>query len=256
MKCIRFVLFCVLIAKSQSIVNQLVSRTVDITTPLIKERIVILFSNSDNRTVVSYKFHLDPDIDTHFIEFATAKHDPLFYAESRNETYVIYDVALDTELKKQETYMLRVELAYFGNIRPFQKGRKFDESQLMLYKGNFYFYSPYFTSSLTVIYVCKPNSNLDVDIAPDKISGNNVTYKFINVDSYTFEMLKMRFTSNDPFLVVKGLFRTIDVSHYGKISVEDRVDVKNEGNHFEYINKMFCFTFGKSPVILRLLNYL
>lgn len=229
MNCISYVLISTLIVNSHSIINEFVSRTIDIRTPVIKERTVVLFFNDNNETVSSYKFHLDPYIKTHIIEFSNGKHFPLSYAEDRNEAGLIYDVTLDRSVKEKEAYILRVELAYFGNIQSFQKGRKFDESQLMLYKGNFYFYSAYFTSSLTVNYVCKPNSDLDVDTAPYRISGNNITYQFDNVHSYTSEPLKMRFKNNDPFLVVKGLVRTVDVSHFGKISVEDRVEVKNEG---------------------------
>lgn len=225
-----------------AVVNEFVTREVNIQTPLIKERVTVVIRNKLNKSLNTYEFEFGPYVDAHFIEFFNNRLEKLFHINP-TDSKTKYNVFLDSTIGRNETYALIIEFAYVGGLIPYQKYRRFNENQSLLYNGNLHFYSPYRTISSRIIIVCKPNSNLRMNINPQAVVGNNLTYFRHDFGSYSTQELRIIFDSNDPILVVYSLFRIVNVSHFGKIFIEDHIVIKNEGKYV-ILNLIFHLNFG------------
>ncbi|KAL3269820.1 hypothetical protein HHI36_008878 [Cryptolaemus montrouzieri] len=100
-----------------------------------------------------------------------------------------------------------------------------------MWKGNTVFYSKYYTISYRYMFVTDPsfNKNIETSIIHDSSVKNMLIFYAQNVKPYTYKEIILKFTSPIPVFHVKRLERSIFVSHFGKIMVEDQVVVENAG---------------------------
>jgi oligosaccharyltransferase complex subunit alpha (ribophorin I) len=119
------------------------------------------------------------------------------------------------------------------------------EKQYVKYIGNAVFYSPYITEvQETSVIVTKPINILSYtkEPSPVKKSDNVITYgPYKSHQPYSIIEMMIHYENNRPFLTVTQLTRTIELSHWGNIAVEEVVDMYHSGaklkgpfSRFEY----------------------
>lgn len=224
------ILICLLEWTEAVIVNEYVTRMVNIQTPIVKEMNTIVIKNDGLNSINSYDFVLEPGMEKPFIKVLNEKSEELDLETNRNAQNNSFTVVLNRKVNPNDTYMIIAELAYAGNVIPYQRTRKQNDTEVLYYKGNTHFYSPYATNSLRTIYICKPDAKLSVTLPVHIQRDNQLVYKYSTIKPYSLENVNIVFEYNEPILVVTDLLRTIDVSHFGKIFVEDCVTLKNKGN--------------------------
>lgn len=228
---VRFVLvfLCILKYSSTTIVNQYVTRVIDIKTQIIKIRNTIVFKNEGPEIVKSYEFVTEPNIDRPFVLFFNEETVKLEHEVNYNNHS--FQVIFDRSVKPNETYKMIAELAYVGGITPYYKTRKQGEVQVLLYKGNVHFYSLYATTFLQTTYICKSDVVVNLTLTPHSQKGNQLVFRYFKIEPYSLQIVNIRFETEEPVLVVTELLRTIDVSHFGKIIVEDKIILENKGKN-------------------------
>lgn len=231
MTSVKFVLLLIYLFECNQavIINQHVARIIDIEPQIVKARNTIVFKNQGANVINSYDFVMEPGTERPFVKVFNEKSVELHLVENFDIHNHSFTALLDRKVNPNDTYRIIVELACLGNVIPFRT-RKQNDTQMLQFKGNVYFFSPYATSSLKTTYNCERDSLLTFTFPPHSRKGNQLVYKYSMIKPYSLENLSIVFENNEPILVVTDLLRTIDVSHFGKIFVEDGITLENKGN--------------------------
>ena len=130
------------------------------------------------------------------------------------------------------TKSLDVEVILGKTLEMFPKEISQRERQLVLFSGNHYLYTPYKVKTQTT-RVILPSSTIESyskNLKPVSQTDTTVTYgPYSNVESFSESPLSVHFENNNAFLVVTRLERTIELSMWGNIAVEETVDVRHDG---------------------------
>lgn len=209
-------------------VNIAVNREIDITTQISKEKTVIVLKNYGENALRNYTFVVSPEMKNYFLEFTNSDNETLHYTEifAENNVFIVH---LNRVVETNETYELIANVFCLEHIQPRNKKRTMSENQILYYRGNVYYYSFYKTFSLKVTYICKPGLVCTASYLPHTTISNKLHYSYSNVIPFSVKEMKISFTNNDSIYAIKSLQRTIDVSHWGRILIEDCVTIKNIG---------------------------
>lgn len=218
-----FLFFTISCVKTNEIVNLEVYSVVDLTNQLVYVNNKIFFENRGPPTE-TYLYITGPELN--FCEFFNKNGKKLDFFKASNGTSII---ELDEKILTGQNGTLHSKIVYPNQIISAIKNRKIEEDQIMQYQGNACFFSLYNTSLFRVEYNLKNNSLVEYTKTPDYISSTKISYNFTNLRPYKIDPLVIIFVNNDPFLVVRFLKRSIDINHYGKISIEDKVQLENNG---------------------------
>jgi len=230
---IKLCLIALLLALADaSLVNEEVSREIDLKSHLVKIATTITLKNDGDSAVISFDFAVDP---THASELAHIS------ASQDDDSLSILDggdgikvVALANSLGAGEQTEVVVNEVYYKAVTPFPKEITQSQSQLVVYKGNHFFYSPYetVTQSTTVLL---PSATTESYSKFGGASKDDDTIKygdhkeFENVAPLSQSQMKIHYENNNPFLAVSTHERLIELSHWGNIAVEETLNVKHIG---------------------------
>lgn len=222
------IILSLLTCSSARVVNVLVHREIDLRNHMSREKTTILVKNYGEAPLKTYIFVLPPGMKNYFIEFSNSADQKLHYSQNFSEINT-FTVHLDRTVMQNESYQLLVRISSIDDIKARTKKRIMAEIQILFYTGNVYFYSPYKTFSLRVVYTCKTNTSHTASCLPHYVSENQLYYAYSNVIPYQVKDINISFASKDSIFAVTNLDRTIDVSHWGKILIEDKIILKNIG---------------------------
>ena len=100
-----------------------------------------------------------------------------------------------------------------------------------MYRGNHYAYLPYKCKTQTT-KVTLSSSNIEnyTKLKPVSQSESTITYgPYSNVEPFSFDEMTVHYENNNAFLEVTKLERTVEISMWGNIAVEEIVDVRHAG---------------------------
>ncbi|XP_044754552.1 dolichyl-diphosphooligosaccharide--protein glycosyltransferase subunit 1-like [Coccinella septempunctata] len=215
--------------KENAIQNIQVIHLIDITTFIVKTKYKITFKNVGYHPTDKYVFEL---VDSPaFTTFTGAKNETLPYDKSSTQNSTVYIVSLRQELLPEEEYTIKIKLIFPSKLVPSTKFSRCYDEHSFLWRGNSVFYSKYFTKSFRFLFVTDPvfNRNIQTSIMYDSSVKNMLIYYAKNVTPFQYKEILLTFTSPIPVFRVKKLFRSIYVSQFGKIQLEDQVIVENAG---------------------------
>lgn len=145
----------------------------------------------------------------------------------------LYKITLETPLKSQQSTTFSVSEVYWKRMDPLPKKITLQEDQKVVLTDNVYYFSPYSVLSQSTSYKLAgtPISYSDED---GKVRGAHIDYKFPTaISGFTVRNTKIHFENNTPFVVFKKVQKTIDVSHWGNIYIEESYQLANEGAEFK-----------------------
>lgn len=130
-----------------------------------------------------------------------------------------------------KTSVLYIETIFSKLVRPHPKKIVQSEAQLVKYSGNIYFYSSYKTRiQRTVLQLSSKNLLHYSLLKPMLTSAKSITYgPYENIQEYAVFSLDVHYENQSPFLTVTHLERTIEVSHWGNIAVEEKISLLHSG---------------------------
>uniref|UniRef100_A0A7N8YRP3 Dolichyl-diphosphooligosaccharide--protein glycosyltransferase subunit 1 n=1 Tax=Mastacembelus armatus TaxID=205130 RepID=A0A7N8YRP3_9TELE len=125
---------------------------------------------------------------------------------------------------------LAPHLAYIG-VSPFPTHITQAERQLVVFQGNHYLYSPYPTRSQTTrVRLASKTVESYTKLGNPSKNDEIIEYgPFRDVSPFSEDTMKIHYENNTPFLTISSITRTIEVSHWGNIAVEETIDLRHTG---------------------------
>jgi len=245
---------------SADLVNAKVERTIDLQSHLAQITNVITVENTGSAPQKSYTFVVEPAHAKHvaFIGAQLTSDSKSGDAESRrllvtalsqdSNKGALYRVDFRGDLAAGKSLSFEVELVLFNEQRAFPEEIAQNERQLVLFKSNVYYYSLYQTKrQSTTLNLASEKVESYTQLKPTSKTDSTIVYGPYDSVKQPFEFseLSVHFENNSPFLVVTNLVRTIEVSHWGNIAVEETIDMAHQGarlkgafSRFDYMRRI------------------
>ncbi|XP_076124119.1 dolichyl-diphosphooligosaccharide--protein glycosyltransferase subunit 1 [Alosa pseudoharengus] len=225
------------------LVNDEVKRTVDLSTHLAKISTEIILSNEGDTAVSSFVVALEPELAPHLAYIgASVKGDEeddgsLEFSETAlpGQSGKFFKVDLPSSLASGAKLRVKVETMLSHVLRPFPTQITQAERQLVVFQGNHYLYSPYPTRSQSsrVRLASKTVESYTKLGNPSKTDEVIEYGPFRDVAPFSQDTMKIHYENNTPFLTISSITRTIEVSHWGNIAVEETIDLRHTGAYLK-----------------------
>ncbi|KAJ8361107.1 hypothetical protein SKAU_G00176320 [Synaphobranchus kaupii] len=233
------VLITGLISAESFLVNEEVKRTVDLSTHLAKITAEVLLSNQGESAVHAFIVALEPELAPHLAYIGVSvkgeedEDSNLELKETtiKDQSGKFFQVQLTSPLTGGSKLRLQVETVLSHVLRPFPTQITQAERQLVVFQGNHYVYSPYPTRSQTTrVRLASKTVESYTKLGNPSKSDEIIEYgPFRDVAPYSQDALKIHYENNNPFLTISSITRTIEVSHWGNIAVEETIDLRHTG---------------------------
>ncbi|XP_076763080.1 dolichyl-diphosphooligosaccharide--protein glycosyltransferase subunit 1 [Xylocopa sonorina] len=198
---------------------------------------IVLENGSKDRQIRNFLFSLEPE-QKNSLSFITAYREPIRVELKLSETKVdahpdktFYRIELKDALFPGRTASVEIEWILTHELVPHPKEITQNEKQLIKYMGNIYLYSPYDIMKQTTT-VSLPTRNIEsyTKFKPVSQSDSVITYgPYEKLAPFSYEELSIHFENNNKFLTVTRLERSIEISHWGNIAVEEHIDLLHTG---------------------------
>ncbi|XP_075952039.1 dolichyl-diphosphooligosaccharide--protein glycosyltransferase subunit 1 [Anarhichas minor] len=224
---------------ADGLVNEEVKRTVDLGTHLAKITAEIVLSNQGHSAVHSFVLAVEADVAPHLAYIgASVKGDEeedgtleLQQTTIQGQSGVFYKVQLPSSLAAGAQLKAKVEMTLSHVLRPFPTHITQAERQLVVFQGNHYLYSPYPTRSQTTrVRLASKTVETYTKLGNPSKNDEIIEYgPFRDVAPFSEDTMKIHYENNSPFLTISSITRTIEVSHWGNIAVEETIDLRHTG---------------------------
>lgn len=215
-----------------------VERHIDLQSQLTKITTrVVLDNNNKDRAAQSFLFCLDNGR-RQSLSYIAARVEPGKLELRVTETKVkghpdkaFFSIDVASHLAPRRTLTIEIETIHTHELTPHPKEITQQEKQLVRYTGNVYTYLPYAVTKQTT-YVALPSRNIESysKIKPVSQTGTAIAYgPFDKQPPFAYEELTVHFENNNKFLTVTRLERTVEISHWGNIAIEEHVDLLHTG---------------------------
>lgn len=214
-----------------------VERHIDLQSQLTKIISRVVLDNNKDRATQSFLFCLD-GAQKKSLSYIAARVETgkleLKVTETKLEAHpdkAFFSVDLAYHLAPRRTLTIEIETILTHELVPHPKQITQQEKQLVKYTGNVYVYLPYAVTKQTT-FVGLPSRNIEgyTKIKPVSQTGSAIVYgPFEKQPPYAYEELTIHFENNNKFLSVTRLERTVEISHWGNIAVEEHIDLLHTG---------------------------
>jgi oligosaccharyltransferase complex subunit alpha (ribophorin I) len=207
-----------------------VDRNIDLSSQLVKVTYKINLENLSRKNLQTYNFVLSESERNglSYLSGKDASKKELKYAETKNTDGALFIFQL---AGTSPNAVIHIEVVFTKLLEPYPKHITQSERQLVRYFNNVYFYSPYKTiSQKTTVQLSSRAIEYYTQIKPTSQSDTLITYgPYENIAAFTKEELLVHYENHTPFLTVSRLERTIELSHWGNIAVEETIDIVHSG---------------------------
>ncbi|KAL6111870.1 rpn1 [Pungitius sinensis] len=224
---------------ADGLVNEEVKRTVDLGSHLAKITAEIVLSNQGHSAVHSFLLAVEPDLAPHLAYIgASVKGDEeedgtleLQKTSTPGQSGIFYKVQLPSSLAAGAQVKAKVEMTLSHVLKPFPTHITQAERQLVVFQGNHYMYSPYPTRSQTTrVRLASKTVETYTKLGNPSKNDEIIEYgPFRDVAPFSEDTMKIHYENNSPFLTISSIVRTIEVSHWGNIAVEETIDLRHTG---------------------------
>ncbi|XP_023155102.1 dolichyl-diphosphooligosaccharide--protein glycosyltransferase subunit 1 [Amphiprion ocellaris] len=224
---------------ANGLVNEDVKRTVDLGTHLAKITAEIVLSNQGHSSVHSFVLAVEADLAPHLAYIgASVKGDEeedgtleLEQTTIQGQSGEFYKVHLPSSLAAGAQLKAKVEMTFSHVLKPFPTHITQAERQLVVFQGNHYLYSPYPTRSQTTrVRLASKTVESYTKLGNPSKTDEIIEYgPFRDVAPFSEDTMKIHYENNTPFLTISSITRTIEVSHWGNIAVEETIDLRHTG---------------------------
>lgn len=217
-----------------------VSRKIDLSTQLAKVSTSVTLENVGDSSVGYFHLAIEPSlVDKLAFVGVTAK-----TPEDEDSSLTLKQVDFSTHsetkffkadlgfrLKPGDAVDLTVEEVFVHAMSPFPTKITQSEKQFVLFSSNHYYYTPYTVKKqTTTVSLATSSVESHSKLKPTSLSDNSITYgPYSDAEAFQVNPMRVHFENNTPFLSVLGMKRTIEVSHWGNVAVEETYHMKHVG---------------------------
>ncbi|XP_073832922.1 dolichyl-diphosphooligosaccharide--protein glycosyltransferase subunit 1 [Musca autumnalis] len=212
------------------VINKNVDRVLDLSTQLTKETLKITATDDAGKTFSKYQLGIPNELQAalSYINVKDSKKKDLKLQKEQKDDVTYYTVEFPKAATTQE---LVVELVFVKQLQPYPEEIKQSDKQLVKYNGLLYFFTPYKTSEQkTQVVLSSSNVIAYNQTKPYTLTGSKLKYgPYENVAAFNKEKLFVHYENQNPFMTVNRLERTIQISHWGNIAVEENIQITHSG---------------------------
>lgn len=219
-------------ARDPEVENKNVERTIDLTSQLVKISYKITLNHAAKKPINLYTFVMTQrekdNLSYISVKDSSKKELKLVEGKTQNGD-AEFQMTFSSNTPSQVVY---IETVFTKSLEPYPASISQSEKQFVRYFGNLYFYSPFKTlSQKTTIHLSTRNVESFTQVKPVSHVDSTITYgPYENIAANTVEDLAVHYENQSPFLTVTRLERTIEVSHWGNIAVEETIDIVHTGS--------------------------
>jgi len=234
---ISFILFSTINSNpSNDFENTEIIRNIDLNDNIIKTRTTIKLTNKKNSPLNSYTYISPKNISKYLIHFEVNSYEKAIsfkLDENKDENYIYYTLNF-ASLNSLESLSLEIKEDYFDLIKFFPQKILLKQSQYMLFENSMNTISIYPTKSqTTLINLPKTMSNLLSYTTNENYnyhrSGNQLKYSLKNINPFEYIPIQIHYENNKPFVVFNYANKTLQISHWGNIAIEEQFQIENIG---------------------------
>ncbi|XP_018905586.2 dolichyl-diphosphooligosaccharide--protein glycosyltransferase subunit 1 [Bemisia tabaci] len=220
---------------NSDVVVKNVGRSIDITSQLVKVVYQFTFENKGKNSEKYVLFAVEPQFkDKVAFVGSQIKDFKLKAVETKiqnHEDKSFWRIDLKSPLLPDKTVSFDVELIAVKALVPYPAEITQREKQLVKFSGNAFVYSPYkVLSQTTTIATGTKNIESFSKLQPSKQVDKGVSYgPYENTEPFSEAGITVHYENNSPFLIITRLERTLEISHWGNIAVEEDIDVYHHG---------------------------
>ncbi|EGR31951.1 ribophorin i, putative [Ichthyophthirius multifiliis] len=145
-----------------------------------------------------------------------------------NATLIRFE--LEKALNKNEKVSITIEEKFVNRQEPYPKQITVLENQNILFKDNKYIFSPYYVESQRTIYKAQNIISNTEDEAVTKLRKSGLKYgEYKNISPFSVSDIQIHSENNTPLIYLTKSSKTIEVSHWGNIAVENSYNLVNKG---------------------------
>lgn len=142
-----------------------------------------------------------------------------------------FTVVFKDSVAKGSTGHVKLSAHFTRVLTPFPEEITQKDEQLVVYEDSHVLLSPYTTETQTT-KLKLPSGRVESFSAVEPVSrkGSAITYgPFANVAPFSGEKVRVHFKNHAPFMTVTNLVRELEVSMWGRVSVEEVYDLEHTG---------------------------
>ncbi|CAK1544429.1 unnamed protein product [Leptosia nina] len=213
-----------------------VDRIIDCSSQLVKTTSKITLENTGKAPLKNFLLAVESSVKDNlsFLGVKDSNNKDLRLSETVVKGYGdvrFYRVDLKDPLNVGSTAVVVAEAVLTKALQPYPTAITQQEDQLVKFIGNLYFFSPYHvTSQKTNVILNTKTIESFTKVKPfSQLDGTLVYGAYANIGPFTEKELSVHFKNNSPFLTVSRIERLIEVSHWGNIAIEEKIEIEHTG---------------------------
>merc|ERR1711997_1214821 len=212
-------------------------RSIDIASQLVKINTKLTLSNEGQSTLKVFHYTAEEEAfgKVSYIGASTGRTGEKIYLRATLVTLENnvkgWKIEFDKPLVNGQTVTVEVDVFLGGALEMYPTEIEQKEKQLVMYSGSHYAYLPYKCKTQTTkVTLSSNNIESYSKLKPVSQSDAVITYgPYSNVEPLSFDEMTIHYENNNPFLVVSKLERTVELSMWGNIAIEEVMDVRHAG---------------------------
>ena len=219
--------------------NSEVIRSIDISSQVVKSNAVVSLENGGETSAKSFHIPIDAVLSNHLayisasVEAGGEKSKTLVVKEVQIKEIdaKVFEISLDGPLASGQTVKVTIDMVFSHTLRAFPEKIAQAEKQNVVFEGNHYFFSPYKTGKqTTTVKLASSTVESYSKLKPTSQEEETITYgPYENIAPLQKSSMKIHYENNSPFLTVVNMVRTIEVSHWGNVAVEETFHIRHTG---------------------------
>jgi len=212
-------------------------RSIDIASQLVKINTKLTLSNEGQSTLKVFHYTVEEEAfgKVSYIGASTGRTGEKIYLRATLVTLENnvkgWRIELDKPLGSNQAVNVEVDVLLGNALEMYPAEIEQKEKQLVMYSGSHYAYLPYKCKTQTTkVTLSSNNIESYSKLKPVSQSDAVITYgPYSNVEPLSFDEMTIHYENNNPFLVVSKLERTVELSMWGNIAIEEVMDVRHAG---------------------------
>ncbi|ETN78503.1 ribophorin I [Necator americanus] len=145
--------------------------------------------------------------------------------------FKVYKIELLNRVPKDGEVKVKVELRLTELLRPLPEKITQKENQFVVYHGNAHYAASYpVVEEKTTVKLGSGKTMSVTQVLPTNHENERVVYgPYKDQPAFSTKSIKIHYENNAPFVVATVVERTIEVSHWGNIAVEEYIELVHKG---------------------------
>lgn len=159
-----------------------------------------------------------------------------------------FEIELSSPLGANQKADLVINIVYVNVVHPFPKEITQSEHQKVVFESNAYFFSPYKVRQQVATLKVGTSSieSYSTKVKPVENKGTGIQYgPYRDVSPFSVDEMRAHYTNDRPFFIVESVDRTVEISHWGNLAIEEHYEIKHGGA--KLVGPFSRYEYAKNP---------